>query len=61
MKVGIVGHGVVGSAHKRWMAQIAEHLVVIYDKFQPEYNSGSTRLLWQLYHYTGVCRTAEEI
>jgi len=44
MKVGIVGHGVVGSALKRWLAQSAEHQVVIYDKFLLEYNSESTRL-----------------
>jgi UDPglucose 6-dehydrogenase len=44
MNVGIVGHGVVGSALKRWLAQTAEHQVVIYDKFQLEYKSESTRL-----------------
>jgi UDPglucose 6-dehydrogenase len=43
MNVGIVGHGVVGSAIERWLAQSAEHRVTIYDKFQPHYNSDSIR------------------
>jgi UDPglucose 6-dehydrogenase len=43
MKVGIVGHGVVGSALCRWLTKSAEHSVEIYDKFQPPFNSELSR------------------
>jgi len=43
MRVGIVGHGVVGSALVRWLARSAEHPVVIYDKLQQVYNAESLR------------------
>jgi len=43
MNVGIVGHGVVGSALVRWLAKSDEHSVAIYDKLQPAYNSEASR------------------
>jgi UDPglucose 6-dehydrogenase len=35
MKIGIVGHGVVGSAMARFFSRRPEHEVAIYDKYQP--------------------------
>ena len=39
MKIGIVGHGVVGSAMSRFFSQNPKHEVAIFDKFKPPYNS----------------------
>jgi len=44
MKVGVVGHGVVGSAMARFIGTRAHHDLVIYDKFQPAHNQPARRL-----------------
>ena len=44
MKIGIVGHGVVGSAMARFLSKQPRHQVFIYDKFQPPYDSLERKL-----------------
>ena len=44
MRIGIVGHGVVGSAVARFFSRHAKHEVQIYDKFQPPYDGAKRRL-----------------
>lgn len=39
MHIGIVGHGVVGSAVERFLVRARQFEVTIFDKFQPPYNS----------------------
>lgn len=39
MRLGIVGHGVVGSAMARFLSRRPEHEVVIFDKFLPPFDS----------------------
>ena len=38
MKIGIVGHGVVGSAMARFLSKQPQHDVFIYDKFQKQHD-----------------------
>lgn len=45
MKIGIVGHGVVGSAMARFFSRQPRHEVFIYDKFHPPHNSAECKLL----------------
>ena len=39
MKIGIVGHGVVGSAMERLFKRTGQHSLAIYDKFKPACNT----------------------
>jgi UDPglucose 6-dehydrogenase len=39
MRLGIVGHGVVGSAMARFLSKSPAHEVVIFDKFLPPFNN----------------------
>jgi UDP-glucose 6-dehydrogenase len=43
MKIGIVGHGVVGSAMDRLFRRSTRHTLALYDKFKPEMNSEQHR------------------
>jgi UDPglucose 6-dehydrogenase len=43
MKIGIVGHGVVGSAIARFFFSHPKHEVAIYDKFQAPHNSADRK------------------
>jgi len=43
MRIGIVGHGVVGSAIGRFFSRHPNHEVMIYDKFQAPYNSADRK------------------
>lgn len=43
MKIGVVGHGVVGSALSRFFSVYDAHQVVIYDKFQRAYRSAAQK------------------
>jgi len=43
MKIGIVGHGVVGSALARFFSACDAHQVVVYDKFQAAYRSAAQK------------------
>jgi len=43
MRIGIVGHGVVGSALSRFFSSHEAHEVVIYDKFNPAYRDSKQR------------------
>jgi UDPglucose 6-dehydrogenase len=45
MRIGIVGHGVVGSAMARFFSRSPLHQVEIYDKFQPAHGDGRRKEL----------------
>jgi UDPglucose 6-dehydrogenase len=43
MRVGVVGHGVIGSAIARMVLQQTEHSLVIYDKFQAAHRTSDKK------------------
>jgi UDPglucose 6-dehydrogenase len=43
MKIGIAGHGVVGSAIACFFARRSEHELAIFDKYRPPYNTAECR------------------
>jgi UDPglucose 6-dehydrogenase len=55
MKIGIVGHGVVGSAMARFLSKQPQHDVFIYDKFQKPYDGMERKLLVNSSDLVFVC------
>src|SRR5674476_391706 len=53
MRIGIVGHGIVGSAMARFFSQ--QHQVNIYDKYQCPYNSTERK------HAVNTCDLEDQV
>jgi len=55
MKIGIVGHGVVGSAMARFLSKNPKHEISVYDRFQEPYQSVENKLLVNASDLVFVC------